>query len=131
MDEATRNWFDAIFEEVLDAMPPRIHELMEQIPLHLEDHPSRAMMRELGIRYRDDLCGLFTGIPITDKSLEQSGVLPDVVTLFREGIMRAAADEFGRVDESALREQIRITILHEFGHYHGLDENELRALGYG
>lgn len=131
MDEATRTWFDRIFEEVLAAMPPRIHELLELVPVHLEDYPSLSTMRALGMHYRDDLCGLFTGIPLTDKHVEHAGVLPDVIAIYREGILRGALNRFGHLDEDVLREQIRITILHEFGHYHGLDEDELRELGYG
>jgi predicted Zn-dependent protease with MMP-like domain len=41
-----------------------------------------------------------------------------------------AKDRHGRIDEQELRRQIRITVLHELGHYHGLDERELRELGY-
>jgi predicted Zn-dependent protease with MMP-like domain len=57
--------------------------------------------------------------------------MPDVVTIYREGILSAAADDNGRIGKSRLREQIRITILHELGHHHGLTEGELRRLGYG
>jgi predicted Zn-dependent protease with MMP-like domain len=60
-----------------------------------------------------------------------SGNLPDVVTIYREGIMSAAADRHGRINTKRLREEIRITILHELGHYHGLTEEQLAELGYG
>ena len=86
---------------------------------------------EMGIEYRDDLCGLFTGIAIDKRSIEHSGQLPDVVTIYREGILAAAADRAGRVTAQRLREQIRVTILHELAHFHGLTEEELDALGYG
>jgi predicted Zn-dependent protease with MMP-like domain len=77
-----------------------------------------------------DLCGLYTGIPITERSVEHSGTLPDVVTIYREGILDAARDRYGRVRGERLRREIRITLLHEIGHHHGLDEDELRELGY-
>ena len=112
-------------------MPPQIHELLEQVPMHVEDYPSDEVMHDRRVRYRDDLCGLYTGIPLTHKSIEHSGTLPDVITIYREGILRAAADRQGRVRIDRLREQIRITILHELGHHHGLTEAELRELGYG
>ena len=60
-----------------------------------------------------------------------SGILPDVVTIYREGILSAAADRRGRISGDRLRQQIRITILHELAHHHGLTEEELRKLGYG
>ena len=40
------------------------------------------------VRYRDDLCGLYTGVPLTERSIMHSGTLPDVITIYREGIIR-------------------------------------------
>ncbi|MFH1920098.1 MAG: metallopeptidase family protein [Planctomycetota bacterium] len=131
MNPRTRRRFDALLEQVLAALPPVVHELIEKVPMHVEDYPSADVMARTGARRRDDLCGLFTGISIMDKSVEHSGALPDVVTIYREGILRAATDGFGRVRTERLREEIRVTILHELAHYHGLDEDELRELGYG
>jgi predicted Zn-dependent protease with MMP-like domain len=88
-------------------------------------------MLDRGVEYLDDLCGLYTGIPLTHRSIEHSGTLPDVVTIYREGILTAAADRHGRIRDDRLRKEIRITILHELGHHHGLSEDDLRAMGYG
>jgi predicted Zn-dependent protease with MMP-like domain len=73
---------------------------------------------------------LYTGVPLTQRHVELSGVLSDAIYLYREGIFALARDRHGRFDEQELRRQIRITVLHELGHYHGLDERELRQLGY-
>ena len=78
------------------------------------------------------------GIPLTERSVNDSGVLPEVIHLFREGIV----DEAGGWDEDedddgpfggeeAVRREIRITLLHEIGHHFGLDEDDLERLGYG
>lgn len=131
LDELSRQRFDELLEQVLRTMPPLVHELIEQVPLHVEDYPPPEVMRQHGVRYRDELCGRYTGIPIGDKSIGHSGTLPDVVTIYREGILAAAGDRHGRIRTSRLREEIRITILHELGHHHGLSEDELRELGYG
>lgn len=112
-------------------LPALVHELIERVPLHVEDYPADDVMARTGVRRRDRLCGLFTGIPLTDRSIEHSGTLPDVVTVYREGILAAARDGLGRVRTERLREEIRITILHELAHFHGLDEDELAELGYG
>jgi len=131
LNARTRRRFDELLEHVLAQLPPMVHELIEKVPLHVEDYPSADVMARTGARRRDDLCGLFTGISIMHKSIEHSGTLPDVVTIYREGILRAAGDRSGRVRTGRLREEIRITILHELAHYHGLDEDDLRELGYG
>jgi predicted Zn-dependent protease with MMP-like domain len=131
MNPRARDRFDRQLESVLAAMPPLVHQLIEKVPLHVEDYPSDDVMDRLDIEYIDELCGLYTGIPIGQKSVWHSGTLPDVVTIYREGILTAAAGRHGRITAERLRKQIRITILHELGHHHGLSERELRELGYG
>ncbi len=108
-----------------------VHELIERVPLHVEDYPSARVMAEMGVHYREQLCGLYTGIPLDQRSVQHSGTLPDVVTIYREGVLESAQDARGRVSIDRLRREIRITILHELAHHHGLDEDELRELGYG
>ncbi len=131
MNPRLRRRFDAELEKVLEKLPPLIHQLIEQVPLHVEDYPSDEVLEQTGVEYIDDLCGLYTGIPIGDKSVMHSGTMPDVVTIYREGIMTAATDEEGRITSERLREQIRITVLHELAHHHGLSEEDLQQLGYG
>lgn len=131
MNPRTRCRFDEQLEGVLERLPPMIHELIERVPLHVEDYPSEEVMERMDVEYIDDLCGLYTGIPIGEKSVMHSGTLPDVVTIYREGILSAAADEHGRIATDRLREQIRVTVLHELAHHHGLTEEDLRKLGYG
>jgi predicted Zn-dependent protease with MMP-like domain len=114
----------------MERLPPMIHELIKRVPLYVEDYPSEEVMDQTGVEYIDDLCGLYTGIPIGEKSVTHSGTMPDVVTIYREGILSAAADRKGRISTESLRKQIRITILHEFAHHHGLTEEDLRKLGY-
>jgi predicted Zn-dependent protease with MMP-like domain len=131
MNDRARRRFDEQLELVLERLPPLVHELIERVPLHVEDYPSDDVMDRMNVEYIDDLCGLYTGIPIGEKSVTHSGTLPDVVTIYREGILSAASDRRGRITVDRLREEIRITILHELAHHHGLTEDDLRKLGYG
>lgn len=130
MDAATRRKFDRQLEWVLRRLPPEVKELLEEVPLHVEDHPSPEVMREMGIEHRDELCGWYSGVPLGDRSATHPPPLPDMVFLYREGNLALATDDDGYVDIDALREEIRITILHELGHYHGMDEEELGDLGF-
>ena len=130
MDAYTRQCFDEHLEQVLSELPPLVHELIERVPLHVEDYPSRQVMADMHVRRRDQLCGLYTGIPLDRRSIMHSGNLPDVVTIYREGILAAASDGQGRIGPRRLERQIRITILHELGHHHGLTEDDLAKLGY-
>ena len=134
-----RERFDRLFEQVLAALPGEIHRMIEEVPVVLEDHPSRELLTDMGIDPDDraGLCGLHSGIPLTERSVSDAG-LPEVISLFREGILEEAGgwDEWTDDDgtelggrERILRE-IRITLLHEIGHHFGLDEDDLERLGY-
>jgi len=131
LDSHTRRRFDEQLEHVLGALPPWVIDLIDRVPLHVEDYPSAEVMVRMGIHDRRQLCGLYTGIPLTERSVQHSGTLPDVVTIYREGVLASAADALGRIRTNRLRREIRITLLHELAHHHGLDEDELRDLGYG
>jgi len=131
MKQSLRDRFDRQVERVLAGMPPLVHQLLERIPLHVEDHPPRDVMEEKGVVDLDELCGLFTGVSLPDKSVEDPPHLRHSVTIYRLGILAAASDDHGHVSADRLREEIRITILHELAHFLGLDEEELEQLGYG
>jgi len=130
MKETLRQYFDRQLDRVLADVPPRLHELLDEVTMYVEDHPSPRIMQQMGVHSRRSLCGLYTGIPLTKRHVEISGVLSDAVYLYREGILDMARDHRGRIDEQELLRQIRITLLHELGHYHGLDEDDLSELGY-
>ena len=130
MNEQLRDYFDAILEEVVDALPTEARALLDEVPLYVEDYPAPELLHQFGLRHRAGLCGLYTGIPLGDRRVEQSGVLSDVIHVFREGVLGMATNAHGKTDEAELRRQIRITILHELGHHHGLTEEELEAMGY-
>lgn len=131
MNQRLRDFFDIRLEKVLASLPEWLLELLDEVPLCVEDHPSEEVLRSLGIRDRGDLCGLYTGVPLSARSVMDPARMPDVVTVYREGILRASEDGNGNLSEPELMRQIRITVLHELGHYHGLDEDELAELGYG
>ena len=131
MNAKLRAIFDRELERLLPELPPQVQELLSDVPLVVEDHPSREVMRRAGVQHRQALCGLYTGIPLSERSIRHSGTLPDVVTVYREGILAAARDAEGRLNAAMLREEIRTTILHELAHHHGLDEEELSELGFG
>jgi predicted Zn-dependent protease with MMP-like domain len=131
MNSELRDIFDAELETVLADMPARIHELIDQIPLVVEDYPSPEVMQKMRVRHRSQLCGLYTGIPLNKRSINDSGVPSDVIHIYREGILAQSTRRDGAINVQRLQKQIRITILHEYGHHHGLTERDLREMGYG
>lgn len=132
VDTATRDYFDRHLERVIACLPEEVHELFDEVPLIVEDYPSPKTLQEFGIQHRHELCGLHTGIPLTERRTDgsQSGIPSEAVYIFREGIMWLATGARGRINEAELQRQMRITILHEYGHHFGLTEDDLKELGY-
>jgi predicted Zn-dependent protease with MMP-like domain len=131
MKSELRQFFDEHLEVVLAELPQQVKDFMDDVPMVVEDFPSREVMRRMRIRHRSHLCGLYTGIPLIKRSVDYSGVMSDVIHIYRLGIMSQARKPDGTFDEAELRKQIRKTILHEYGHHVGLTERDLRKLGYG
>jgi predicted Zn-dependent protease with MMP-like domain len=130
MKQEYRDLFDAQVEQVLPALPQQVRDFMEEVPLVVEDHPSREVMRRMLIRHPSHLLGLYTGIPLIHRSIDHWGQPSDVIHIYRLGIL-SQSRQGDRFDEAALRENIRRTILHEYGHHVGLTEADLHRLGYG
>lgn len=138
MNRRERERFDALVERVIGELPGSIRALLDEVPVVVLDRPTSAMLRSLGIDPADEeeagsLCGLHSGLSITERSpANDSGTIEDI-HLFREGIVSLAGG-FERTDEGggeeAVLEEIRITLLHEIGHHFGLDEDDLERLGY-
>lgn len=129
--------FDALVEEAMIALPPRIAALLDEVPVVVMDEPTPEMLRDLEPEpdsnepiTAEDLCGLHTGIAITERSIEHSGELPTTIHLFRRGIISLAGGWDQPDSEDLIYEEIRTTLLHEIGHHFGLDEDDLADLGY-
>jgi predicted Zn-dependent protease with MMP-like domain len=82
------------------------------------------MQREMDVG-KHGLLGLYRGVPLPERSVNQVVEMPARIILFKANIERACR---GR---SEMIEQIRITLLHEIGHHFGFDEEDLEELGYG
>jgi len=131
MTDAERARFDALLDETIDSLPPALRDLLDEVPVIVDDRPSPALLRSLGVPHGASLCGLHTGVAMTERSVEQSGIPTDVIQLFREGIVHTAGGWRQRHANDAVHDEIEITLLHEIGHHFGLDEDDLAALGYG
>lgn len=134
MNEPARARFDALVEEAIDALPEHVRAMLDEVPIVVLDRPTPAMLKELGLSAADalDLCGLHTGVALTERSVEAPASLPTDIHLFREGILKlvGAGPEPRAWDEDEVFDEIAITLLHEIGHHFGLDEDDLADLGY-
>jgi predicted Zn-dependent protease with MMP-like domain len=105
--------FEDEVRAALDELPPHIAAALRNVAVVVEDeHPEDP-----------DLFGLYHGVPLPERG-DEAGLLPDTISIYRVPLEESFEDP----DE--LREEIRITVLHELGHYFGLDEERIAELGY-
>lgn len=105
--------FDDHVRAALDSLPPGIAAALRNVAIVVEDeHPDDP-----------DLFGLYDGVPLPERG-DDAGSLPDRIAIYRKPL----EEEFP--DPHDLEREIRITVLHELGHYFGLDEDRLSELGY-
>jgi predicted Zn-dependent protease with MMP-like domain len=121
----TRRQFEALVEKSLRTLPPAFKEKLANIAVVVEDWADDATLEEMGIEPPDTLYGLYRGVDITHRDSAYGNVLPDVVTIYQGPIEEDAADE------ADMREIVRETVMHELGHYFGLDDETLHRIEDG
>jgi predicted Zn-dependent protease with MMP-like domain len=110
---------------VVDRLPKEFRQQLRNVEFIVEVRPSKELMRAEGLDPdQDTLYGIYEGVPLPERSALDPPLLPDKITLFAEPLLQDFADP----DE--LREEIRLTVLHEIAHYFGMDEDEIEELGY-
>jgi len=119
-----RNDFSRALREALLDLPPMCRDALANVAVVVEEWPPDDLLKELGVPPDDTLYGIYHGVPLPERSVQDSGLLPDKISVYRGPLV----EDFP--DRNELCRQIRITLLHEIGHYFGMDEEELSRLGY-
>ena len=101
----------------LNAMPGELRSRLDDVPVVFEARPGRRLLRE-GLT--DDLLGLFDGPAYGERGTTDVSTTPPIITLFLENLRDEAEDR-----PAAFRQEVRTTLLHEIGHYLGLEEDDL------
>ena len=110
---------------IIDRLPKRFRDRLENLEIVVDDFPSPEALLEVGLNPDTDvLYGLYQGVPLPERSSLDPPLLPDKITLFAEVLRRDYPDP------QELKDEIRITVLHEIAHYFGLDEEAIENLGY-
>jgi predicted Zn-dependent protease with MMP-like domain len=116
--------FAQLVERALSEVPPQFAAALEEVPVEIRDRPTPEQRRTVGLAEGGLLLGLYHGAPLTRRSVEAPTISP-VIYIFQRDI------ELASNSEQDLVTKVRTTVLHEIGHHFGLDEDDLRRLGYG
>lgn len=115
--------FAELVEKALSDIPEPFASHLDKITLEIKRRPSRKLLREEGLEDDELLMGIYIGVPLTERHDGDEGGI-DRIYIFQEDI------ELCCDNEGELVEEVRVTVLHEMGHYFGMDEEDLDKLGY-
>ena len=121
----TRTQFERVVERALRGLPRAFKDKLANIAVVVEDWADDETLDEMGIEPPDTLYGLYRGIDLTQRDSNYGNVLPDTVTIYQGPI------EEDCEDQAEMEEVIRDTVVHEIGHYFGLDDETMHRIEDG
>jgi len=117
--------FLALVREALDGLPDEFREALKNIHVDVEDWPDPDLLERLGYGRKGLLLGLYHGTPLIKRRKWSVPMMPDRIVIYKGPIeMVSSSDE-------DVKKKVRSTVLHEIGHFFGLDEKRLKENGYG
>jgi predicted Zn-dependent protease with MMP-like domain len=105
--------FEELVASAMDSLPPDLGEQISNVAVTVQHSPGPP-----------NLLGLYEGIPLTSRTSSYAGVLPDKITIYRLAICAICRTE------EEVADQVRRTVIHEVGHYFGIDDDRLAELGW-
>ena len=117
---------EAIARAALGSLPAPFAGSLRDVVLSVEDFADDDTLRAMGIADPFELTGLYEGVPLTERSVDQSGTLPDRIRLFRRPLL----DEWAGGPDT-LEQLVRHVLIHEAGHHFGLSDDDMHALEAG
>jgi predicted Zn-dependent protease with MMP-like domain len=114
---------EALARRALEAMPATFADHLRDVVLLVEDFADDETLRAMDIEDPFDLTGIYEGIPLTERSVEHSGTMPDRIRLFRRPILDEWAD-----GGDTLEHLVAHVLIHEVGHHFGLSDEDMHAL---
>lgn len=116
----SRDEFRELVQEAIDLIPSRFARAIHNLAIVIEDEPSDELLDELDVDDDGTILGLYQGTPLNQRGFGYGNTLPDRITLFQGPIEDEAED-----DEDEIVIAIGETLIHELGHYFGMEEHEI------
>jgi predicted Zn-dependent protease with MMP-like domain len=114
---------EQLARDALVALPERLRQFTKDLVIHVADLPEEDVVAEMELESPFELLGLYQGIALSEKTVEASGTMPDMVFLYRRPILDYWCDsgeDLGHV--------VRHVLIHEIGHHFGFSDDDMEAL---
>ena len=116
--------FSALLDEAIKELPEEFRNKLENVAIIVEDYPSDELLERMEVPEGDTLFGLYEGVPLPERGHFNAPVLPDRILIFQREIEDACDSP------EEVKEELKITLVHEIAHFFGLDDDYLEQIGY-
>jgi predicted Zn-dependent protease with MMP-like domain len=117
--------FEALVERALRRLPRQFKDKITNVAVVVEDWADDETLQELGIEPPDTLYGLYRGTDLTRRDSSYGNVLPDTIHIYQGPIEEDCADS------EEMADLVLDTVIHEIGHYFGLDDDTMEGIEQG
>ncbi|HCG77171.1 MAG: hypothetical protein CO162_00780 [bacterium (Candidatus Ratteibacteria) CG_4_9_14_3_um_filter_41_21] len=114
--------FEKLVAEAIETLPEKFQKKIQNLNVAVEDEPSDEILRQQGIGQSNTLLGLYHGVPLKNRGVSYTNVLPDKIIIYQKPIERLCRDE------NEIKEKVREVFRHELGHHFGMSEQDLRSI---
>lgn len=122
MPRLSREEFTRLVEEALTEIPRRFRNEMKNVAVVVEEEPPPHVLEEMEVEPGDSLFGLYQGTPLPERSWSHGNTLPDRISIYQRPIEESCEDH------EDIIVCVAETVIHEFGHYFGLSEEEIEEI---
>jgi predicted Zn-dependent protease with MMP-like domain len=116
--------FSALLDDAINELPEEFREKLENVAIIVEDYPSKELLERMEVPEDETLFGLYEGVPLTERGHFEAPLLPDRILIFQREIEDACDSP------EEVKEELKITLVHEIAHFFGIDDDYLEELGY-
>jgi len=117
--------FSLLVEQAIVRIPEELRRYLDNILISVKSCPSSEMLEEVDLAPGEPLFGLYWGVPLTERSMIEPPLYPDIIYIFQKPLEAFCATR------EELIEEIEITVVHEIAHLFGFSDAYLESLGYG
>jgi len=117
-----RERFEQLVAQAVESLPQQFKDKLENVAVVVQYWPTGRQLYSVGLRKRDQLLGLYEGVPMTAFGREHATVLPDKITIFQKPIELAYRSE-GRILRG-----IEETVRHEIAHHFGISDERIQDI---
>jgi predicted Zn-dependent protease with MMP-like domain len=117
-----RERFESLVSTAIEALPEEFFRRLENIAVVIDDGPTPAQLKKVGVRHGEILLGLYEGVPLTKRGHNYGMVPPDKITIFQKSIESVCRNE------AEVSAEVQRVVQHEVAHYFGLGDTRLNEI---